>query len=453
MNYNEVKALRAEAVKLNEQAAEILRAAAARPEGERELTAEELEKHKAMHAEINSMMETVETEERQILRTADLANDPLAQSRGRLAAPADGDPVDPLEERSLESFRINTSTSDVLNRWVRGGTAAMSEAERTFYPTGGKRNQPWIDLPFFAYQRLGDQLDLKEVRAQSVGTDSEGGYMAPEGFFNSLTQAMLDFGGIRRSRVTVLRTNDGNKLPMPTVDDTSNTGELLGENAEVSELDVTFSEKVLDAYKYSSKAVRVSTELEEDSAFDIGPLMGRLLGERLGRITNQHHTTGTGTAQPNGIVTASAEGKEAASASVITYLEMIDLKHSVDPAYRSGAEWMFNDSLFSAIKQLLDADNRPLWRPDIAVGVPSTIDGDRYIINQDMASIAASAKVMLYGDLSTFYIRDVRGIRLLRLVERYAEFDQVGYMAFIRTDSELLNAGTNPVKHYVMAAS
>ena len=40
----------------------------------------------------------------------------------------------------------------------------------------------------------------------------------------------------------------------------------------------------------------------------------------------------------------------------------------------------------------------------------------------------------------------LRGVQILRLVERYADYGQVGYLAFHRHDARLIDAGTHPVK-------
>jgi HK97 family phage major capsid protein len=58
-------------------------------------------------------------------------------------------------------------------------------------------------------------------------------------------------------------------------------------------------------------------------------------------------------------------------------------------------------------------------------------------------------KAILFGALQKYLIRDVLSVTLLRLDERYADFHQVAFLAFARADGDLLNAGTNPVKHFV----
>jgi HK97 family phage major capsid protein len=313
---------------------------------------------------------------------------------------------------------------------------------------------------FGAYLRSGNEYmspeqraAMHEKRAQATQTDSAGGYLVPEGFSNALEKAILLFGGVEQAG-TAFDTDTGNDLPWPTVNDTTNKGRLLAENAVVTATDVTFGVVNFAAYKYSSDIVLVPSELIQDSAFDLDVELPLLLGERIGRIKNQFGTTGTGTAQPQGVVTGSTLGVTAASATAVTYDELVDLMHSVDPGYRQmpKAGWMFNDTILRELKQLKDSQNRPLWLPSVREGDPDTFLGKTYTINQDMASPAINAKTILFGDFGKFRIRNVRGFALRRLSERYADNDQVGFVAFTRSDSRLINAGTNPIKHLVQAA-
>jgi HK97 family phage major capsid protein len=289
-----------------------------------------------------------------------------------------------------------------------------------------------------------------EGRAAQTVTTTGGGYLIPTGFSNNLEKAMLDYSGVM-SAATMLRTDSGNSLPWPTVNDTSNKGALLGINTQESEQAITFGVFNLDAYKFTSKSVLVPIELMDDSAFDFDGVVTPLLAERVGRILEQYCTTGTGSNQPNGIVTASTAGVTGSSATAITVDDLIDLQHSVDPAYRRapGAAFMFSDSTLKAIKKLKDSQNRPLWLAGYDVNEPDTILGQPYFINQEMAAIGASAKSVLFGDLSKYIVRTVKDMRILRLVERYADYYQVGFQLFVRADGDLLNAGTNPVKHLV----
>lgn len=289
-----------------------------------------------------------------------------------------------------------------------------------------------------------------EARALSAVTGASGGYTVPEGFYNQLIDNMKWYGGMRQARTTIIRTSSGNNLPIPTADDTGNVGAIVDENTQVAEQDTTFGQKNLGAYMYTSKIIRVPYQLLQDSAFDIEAWLRQKLAERIGRITNQHFTTGTGTGEPQGVVTGASEGKVGASGqtSSVTYDDLVDLEHSVDPAYRRMAEWMFHDSTLKAIKKLKDSEGRPLWAPGIAVREPNTILGYPYVVNNDMPVMAADAKSILFGDFSNYFIRDVLGVQLLRLEERYADYLQVGFLAFSRHDGVLADAGAGPIRYY-----
>lgn len=293
----------------------------------------------------------------------------------------------------------------------------------------------------------------QEYRALSVGTTTAGGYTVPQGFVSNLEMALLAFGGVRRV-ASVIRTDAGNPLPWPTMNDTSNKGERLAEQTTFgASVDPTFGQVTFNAYKYSSKPVIVSSELLQDSAFNLASLMGDILGERIGRIQSDEFTTGTGSSQPQGIVTGSTLGKTAASATAIAADELLDLIHSVDPAYRElGPAFMFHDNILLALRKLKDTTNQYLIQPRITDMVPQTIHGYPFVINQSMqSSIATGTKTVLFGLLSKFQIRDVNEVRLLRLNELFAQTDQVGFVMFMRSDSKMLNAGTNPVKHIIQA--
>lgn len=286
-----------------------------------------------------------------------------------------------------------------------------------------------------------------EKRAQSAGTDTEGGFTVPEGFAGFVTERRLQFGAFRRAAgsaigPTLLATGSGNNLPFPTLDDTGNVGAILGENLVDSEQDLVFGEIVLEAFKYTSNIIRVSEELLQDTEVPLEEIIGRNFGIRLGRITNSHYVTGTGTAQPQGITVAATIQQAAASSTAIAVADLINVKHSVDPAYRITPAYLFHDLTFRDLKLLEDTTNRPLWQPALGAEAPATIDGDPYIIDNDMPQIASGNRSVIYGMLSGYTIREVLALSMKRLVERYAEFHQVGFVAIMRADSDLIDTNS-----------
>lgn len=296
---------------------------------------------------------------------------------------------------------------------------------------------------------------LKEKRGTStqvVGTTTLGGYSVPQGFLAEMEVAMKDYSGIFQA-ADIFRTASGNALLIPTEDDTTTEANLVAEAASITVQDLTLGQKQMDAYKYATQ-MKLSWELMQDSAFDMDAETRRAFGPRFGRAINSSCTTGTGSAQPNGVVTASALGKTAASATAITFNEIVDLLHSVDPAYRDSPKsgFMLHDNILAALKkiQLGSGDTTPLWLPSVRDGEPDKILGKRFWINQGMASaLTTGLKVMLFGNFDKYRIRLVQDLLVLRLNERYADNGLVGFIGYMRWDGECVN--TAAIKHLITA--
>lgn len=289
-----------------------------------------------------------------------------------------------------------------------------------------------------------------ESRAMSGLVFADGGALVPESFMRNLEINMVAFGGVRQVADT-LTTSTGERMMWPTGDDTSNEGEMLGESASVgTSVEPSFGGVYWDAYKFSSKPILVPYELLEDSFMDLPSVLGQMMGERLGRTTARKHTTGTGANEPKGIVTNATLGYTAASATAITYDEVIRLEHSVDPAYRVGAGYMCHDNIVLALRLLKDGDGKYLWQSGIDNNSPDRLNGHPLTVSMEMASsIVSGAKTLLWGQLSRHKIRRVNQIRMYRLEERYRENDQDGFIALLREDSNTLTSGTSPIKYLV----
>jgi HK97 family phage major capsid protein len=244
---------------------------------------------------------------------------------------------------------------------------------------------------------------------------------------------------------TILPSETGADLPIPTDNETAVEGEIITENSQHNEGDIAFGQVVLQSFLYSSKIVRVSVQLMDDAGFDFGAYVLRKLGERIGRVTAKHWITGTGVAQPRGIVTAAPVGVTAASATAVTYDELVDLLHSVDPVYRQKGTWLMSDTTYAALRKLKDGQQRALYG-DMANAEPNMLLGHKVSIDPNMPSMTSGNKAILFGDLSSYYVRVVKGPRVLRLEERYADFAQLGFLAFLRADGDLIDGGGGSIK-------
>lgn len=275
-----------------------------------------------------------------------------------------------------------------------------------------------------------------QIRAGATSPGSAGGYTVPQGFLTRMVETMQAFGGIF-GLAEVMNTDSGNPLQWPSNDDTGNQGAIVGENTQVVEQDFEFGNVELGAHMYTSKIVRLSFQLLQDSAFDLDAFVARKFGERIGRAAARHFAQGTGTGQPQGINQAT-NTVTVGSATAITYDNLVDLEHAIDPAYRARAQYVVHDDVVKLARKLKDSNNRMLWQPSLAGGVPSTINGRPYTVDNSLPPVAAGSKSAVYGDISAAYvIRAVRGAQTLRLTERYADFLQVGFLGFQRLDGKV----------------
>lgn len=284
-----------------------------------------------------------------------------------------------------------------------------------------------------------------------VGQGSAGGFTVGETLLNRMEQALLDFSGVMQV-ADVLRTATGEQLIWPMVDDTSNSGIRVGEGVDVGDAtNPSFKRLILHSHIYTSRELKVSRTLLRDSIMNLVSIIGDMLGTRIGRKLNTDFTVGSGGGDaPRGIVTASALGVTAASTSAIAFDEVIDLEHAIDPARRSGAAYMFHDSILQILRKLKDGEGRYLWSNGTQEGGPDMINGRPYFINQDMASTVASTnKTMLFGQLNQYKVRQVEDFRMQRIVEKFADTNEDAFIGYLDADGGLLNAGDDPVQHLV----
>lgn len=418
------KVLREERASMAEKANQILKDA-----GEaKSLSAEKQAEFDAIHADVEKIGKQIESVEKHERTMAELQK-PIKLVAGKADSVVEGD----------EAAEARKAHDAAFESFIRFGENGLTPEERTIM--SGRFTRDGV-IP----------INGGERRTAQTVTTSGGGYLIPQGFGEGLEKSMKAFGNVEEA-CTAFATETGNTLPWPTVDDTSNTGRLLAINTAATETALAFGVITFAAYKFSSDMVTVPVELLQDSAFSIDENVTSLLAERLGRVHNTYQTTGTGSSQPQGIVAGASSGVTAAGTTTITYDELLDLEHSIDPAYRTpalGTGYMFNDGSFKKIRQLKDGDGRPLFQPGIALGAPNTINGWQYVINQDMAAMTTGLKPVLFGALKKFRIRNVKEKTFLRLAERYAELHQVAFLAFTRMDSHVMDAGTDPLKYITM---
>jgi HK97 family phage major capsid protein len=394
----------------------------------------------------------------------------MQELRGKLGA--DGK-FSPEDETKWEKMNSDWSALDLAiaqeKAWEERSREMASEeyenrqrtAGNTSHTGGPAQGNPEnaYALAFEKYCRKGQSsltpeevrtLETRGTNTQITTTDSLGGYLVPTLFSSEMDKTLKHYGGVLEV-ARLITTSIGGTLEWPTVNDTAATGSIqTTEAGALTVADMTFGKVDLNAYTFTSDIVKLAYQLLNDESVGLQGMLAEMLIERIARNVNAKLTTGTGSGQPTGIVTASSLGVETASATALTMSELITLLHSVDRAYRVGPSvgWMMNDGVLAAIKKLAvgSSDANPLWLPDFRGGEPDRLLGYPVYINNDMAATqAAAAKSVLFGNFNKYVVRRVGGFNVQRLNELYAANLSVGFLAYTRLDGNLIASGA--VKH------
>lgn len=287
----------------------------------------------------------------------------------------------------------------------------------------------------------------KASNALQEDTNSEGGYLVPVEFERTLYKARNTVDPIFALAGKIMLGEKEKNVPYVA---SEGAATLIAEEGAYGLTDDAFDQVVFRAYKFG-RIVKVSDELIADSVFPIDTYLAESLGRSIGKCEAGYFWTGTGSSQPQGVLTAAGTGVTTASATDITADEIIDLYYSVPEAYRANAVWCFNNSTVKEIRKLTDSAGHYLWEPG-GNGYPDTLLGKPLHTSENIPVIAASAIVGCFGDINACYkIADRSGFEFKVLNELYAANGQVGFRGTGRSDGKGILASTG-IKTLVMHA-
>ena len=415
------------------------------------------------------------------LREMESRDRDLVEDRERGRTP---DPNAPNTDLTETQLLDDDNYRNAYWNMVRFGVQELSSDERSIIAKGIERRTSTTAGPVTTGSAIGS--------GTTAGTD--GGNLIPRGFMARLIEAMkfvgpmVPGGGLCYD----FNTEMGNRIDMPTMNDTANTGEptpLEAKRKDESKStggtdivndndDPSFGQVTFGATMYDSKFVKVTYELLQDSGIDgLEGILARICGERIGRRANSVFTTkligangiGTSAATTGGAGGRIEVGKANTDETIasVTQEHLRSMVHSIDPAYRgqgsrgpagnSGLIWMFNDNTLEALSKLKikatkyqgsSTDNTTdnwVVEPyaftlsnDFLNSEPDLILGRPFAINQGMPSGTAGSYPIVIGDFQNCWIRTAGPMRSVVARERFIERLLVGFLAFQRMDMQLV---------------
>ena len=337
-----------------------------------------------------------------------------------------GKEIDRLERQVALDAELNKPTADPLtSKPAANGMDAKS----------GRASDEYKKAFWNIMRAKNPRYDV--VNALQIGTDSEGGYLAPDEFERTLVTA-LEEENIFRKLAKVIQTSSGDrKIPVVT---THGSASWLDEEELIPESDEAFGQTSIGAFKLGT-FIKVSDELLNDSVFDLQSYITSEFARRIGHKEEDAFFVGDAAGKPTGIfhTTGGAQiGVTAAGSTALTVDEVIDLFYSLKSPYRRNAVFVMNDATVKAIRKLKDGQGQYLWQPAMTANTPDSILNRPVYTSAYVPTIAAGAKSIAFGDFGYYWIADRQGRSFKRLNELFATTGQIGFMATQRVDGKLI---------------
>lgn len=285
-------------------------------------------------------------------------------------------------------------------------------------------------------------LSEQQVRVLNAGSDPEGGYlMAPQQFVQQLLKAVDDMVAIRRL-ATVQQLTTAESLGVPTLDTDLNDADWTSELATGSQDDsLRFGKRELRPNPLA-KRVKISRTLLRRAAINPETIVRERLEYKFAVTQEKAFMTGDGNKKPLGLFTASDQGiptsrdVNTGSATGFTADGLIDAKYTLKSQYWAKARWLFHRDAIRLVRKLKDLNGQYVWAPGLTADRPDSILEVPYEVNEYVPNTFTNGNyVGMIGDYSFYWIADALSMDIQRLVELYAEANQVGFIGRLETDA------------------
>jgi HK97 family phage major capsid protein len=193
---------------------------------------------------------------------------------------------------------------------------------------------------------------------------------------------------------------------------------IIGEGNTITPNDFSFGTQLTVNDFTLATAIQLTMQAMADGV-DMEEYTSRKVAQRLTNGVETQLAAGVGTTAPTGISKSIVGGQLNSSTAAILAASatggdvVIDLVHKVLPQYRGGAKFrmVMHDDYLKVIRKIKSTTNEYIWKPstlysDIRDGVPGTIYGVPYLVNNFMPTAvgAAADPVIVVADFSFYEV-------------------------------------------------
>jgi len=283
----------------------------------------------------------------------------------------------------------------------------------------------------------------EEQRALSSIADADGGFLVPVAWENTVLMAAYNDAEVRP--VCQVGTTGRDRVYMPSLKKPAVAWGVA--TLAVSPQDLTAGGETLTIFDLKALTLIHNNTLDDAEADIWGELNGAF-SRAVAEAEDSAFVTGDGATSPQGLMSSAGVLANFTISGVAAALSdtthngvdaLITMLQALKKTYRRNATWAMNSTTEGIVRQLKDDNGVYLWQPPVQAGSPALLLGRPLINPEGMADIGAGAFPIALGDFRSGYkIRDRAGITVQRLIERYAEYDQTGFIVKRRTGGKVV---------------
>lgn len=360
-----------------------------------------LEERAKKLAEMKNILNAANTEERALSEEEKANFDELEAEVRRLDATISAIQA----ERELEDFTADEERNG------EGEAESVEEAEVRAFENFVRENAP--------------ELRSGEIQL----TQGANGKIVPTTIASRIIKAVRDMVPYL-TLADVTYTNGTLAVPVYNEDSTNYIkADYVDEGTALTDNVGKFTTVDLTGYVIGALAL-VSNKLITNTDINITDFVVTEVARAMAEKLEKEFTLGT-TSKITGVTSAQVRVTTAAT-TAITYDELVSLKHSIKKQFRANAKWIMNDDTYTAICKLKDDEGRPYFVDD-----DYKILGCEVLVSDSMPAIAASAKAIVFGDLTGYTIKGAKNIEISILREKYADRNMIGVIAYAEFDAKI----------------
>tara|TARA_Y100000593_G_scaffold38205_1_gene74115 strand:+ start:435 stop:1640 length:1206 start_codon:yes stop_codon:yes gene_type:complete len=277
-----------------------------------------------------------------------------------------------------------------------------------------------------------------EARDMTKGTATAGGNIVHSSMWDRIVDKLEEESQVIRAGATVINTAGGEDLLVPRVG-TNPSGALVAEAGTIGESDPVIQQVTLGAFKYAA-LTQVSTELLSDSMFNVADFVTRIGGQAVTRALGTDLSNGSGSSKPKGIAQAATSFGTSATATTITYANLVEVESTMPVPYRTPETcWLLSPEAVKVIRLLTDDQSRPLWEPSLQAGNPDMLLGYPVYVDGNLDAATSGKRAVVFAHAPSYAVRLAGGLQVDRSDDFAFNTGLVTFRYQIRGDGDAID--------------